>query len=168
MRKLKEDYYSITSYDTPFCHLPGLKELTIGKNVDILGPGEEYISEVELYVTSGAFKSCNALEKVTVKNTTPPSGAEFSTIAYSNAFLVVPNNTVSLYQVADGWKEFLNVLDEASTDIEGIVVEEQSNPNAPIEIYNLSGVKVGDSQDGLLPGLYIKRQGNKTEKIMIK
>lgn len=114
--------YNITSFDAPFNNLPNLKELTIGENVDILGPNEEYISEVELYVTPGAFKECSALGKVTVTNTTPPSGVEFSNTAYSKASLIVPNNTVSLYQTADGWKEFINILDESSAGIEPITI----------------------------------------------
>lgn len=35
--------------------------------------------------------------------------------------------------------------------------------NAPIEIYNLSGLKVGDSTEHLAPGVYNKRQGRKVE-----
>lgn len=118
------DYYLITSFDAPFNNLPRLKELSIGKHVDVLGPNEMYISEVEMYVTPGSFKKSSTLEKVNVKNTTPPLGAEFSSTAYSKATLVVPDNTVSLYQVADGWKEFLNILEETSAGVDGIGIDD--------------------------------------------
>lgn len=38
----------------------------------------------------------------------------------------------------------------------------------PYEVYNLSGVKVGDSKDGLAKGIYIVRQGNAAVKICVK
>lgn len=38
--------------------------------------------------------------------------------------------------------------------------------NAPVEYYNLSGVKV--SGDNMAPGIYVRRQGDKTTKILVK
>lgn len=104
------DYYLITSYDAPFGNLYKLKELTIGENVDVLGPEQEYISEVDLYVTPGSFKNCSSIQRVDVKSQIPPSGAEFSTTVYNNAKLHVPDNTYSKYSCADGWKEFVNMI----------------------------------------------------------
>ena len=40
--------------------------------------------------------------------------------------------------------------------------------NAPLEVYNLLGVKVASSVDGLAKGIYIVRQGNATAKIAVK
>ncbi len=39
---------------------------------------------------------------------------------------------------------------------------------ADYEVYNLNGVKVGDSVDGLVKGIYIVRQGSTVKKIAIK
>lgn len=116
------DYYLITSYDCPFGNLSKLTELTIGNYVSTIGPSEAFIDEVGLAVTPGSFKKCSSLKEVVVKNSTPPTGAEFSNTAYSNASLIVPDNTVSLFQVADGWKEFINILDESSAGIEPITI----------------------------------------------
>ena len=181
------DYYLITSYDAPFNNLPKLKELTIGENVDILGPIEEDISEVDMYITPGSFKKCSALEKVIVKNTTPPSGAEFSTTAYSKADLIVPDNTVSLYKTADGWKDFLNILDETSADIEeirtndgheciilngeGILYTGESIEN--LEVYGIDGrlihssVVTPNQSVTLSNGMYMVRINNKSFKVRI-
>ena len=104
------DYYRITSCDAPFGNLSKLKELTIGENVNILGPEQEYIPEVDLYVTPGSFKNCSSIQTVDVKSSTPPTGAEFSTTVYNNAKLYVPDNTHSEYSSADGWKEFVNMI----------------------------------------------------------
>lgn len=181
------DYYLITSYDAPFNNLPQLKELTIGENVNILGPEETYISEVDIYETPGSFKRCYALEKVNVKNTTPPSGAEFSNTTYSEATLIVPDNTVSLYQAADGWKEFLNILDETNAGIndvynndtcsnisigrEGLTYTGESKEH--IYIYGFDGKLYysGDIEPNqsihLANGLYIIRIKNDSIKIII-
>ena len=104
------DYYLISLYDAPFGNLSKLKELTIGENVNILGTEQEYIPEVDLYVTPGSFKNCSSIQSVDVKNPTPPNGAEFSTTVYNNAKLHVPDNTYSLYSCTDGWKEFVNMI----------------------------------------------------------
>ena len=122
--------YNINSYDGPFSNLPNLKKLIIGENVSTVGPVEAFIDEVGLAVTPGAFKECSSLKEVTVKNSTPPTGAEFSNTAYSNATLIVSDNTVSLFQVTDGWKEFINILDETSSGIEPITIP----TNCPISV----------------------------------
>lgn len=137
------DYYLITSYDCPFSNLSKLTELTIGENVSTVGPKEIFIDEVGLAVTSGSFKKCNSLKEITVKNATPPTGAEFSNTAYSYANLIVPDNTVSLFQVADGWKEFINILDESSAGIEPIII---SN-NCPVSV-TIDGIIYEGDYDG--------------------
>ena len=38
--------------------------------------------------------------------------------------------------------------------------------NAPVEYYNLNGVRV--SEENLASGLYIRRQGNKVQKVIVK
>ncbi len=105
------DYYLISTYDGPFSDLSYLSELTIGENVSILGPEEEYISEIGMYVTAGSFKKCKKLNQIMVHATIPPSGAEFFSSVYENATLTVPENTKPLYLEANGWKEFLNIID---------------------------------------------------------
>lgn len=104
------NYYDIISYDAPFSNLSNLKELIIGENVDILGPEQEYISEVGLYVTPGSFKKCSSIQTVEVKNPMPPTGAEFSDAVYSKAHLTVPTESKSLYKEAIGWKDFVSLM----------------------------------------------------------
>lgn len=181
------DYYLITSYDTPFNHLPNLKELVIGENVDILGPNEKFINEIEMYETPGAFRKCNSLEKVNVKNTTPPIGVEFPNSAYSKATLIVPDNTVSLYQVADGWKEFVNILDETFAGLDEVSTNERDenilvngegitymgNSIENVYVYGIDGrlihsTVVSPNQSiALSNGLYIIRIKNKSFKVKI-
>lgn len=136
------DYYLITVYDGPFSNLPNLKELTIGDNVSVVGPKEAVINEVEIAVTPGAFKYCSSIKKVTVKNSIPPTGAEFSYKIYPKATLFVPDNTVSLFQVADGWKEFINILVDTSVGTEPITI---SN-NCPLSV-SFNGIKYYGEHD---------------------
>lgn len=48
--------------------------------------------------------------------------------------------------------------------VEGIEIENGIDENAPVEYYNLQGIKV----ENPAAGLYIKRQGNKVEKVIIR
>lgn len=104
------NYYLITSYDAPFSKLPSLKELIIGENVDVLGPEQELIPEVNLYITPGSFKNCPSIQTVEVNNATPPTGAEFTDAIYSTANLKVPINSIEQYNEAIGWKDFANIM----------------------------------------------------------
>ncbi len=56
---------------------------------------------------------------------------------------------------------FITVTGNSSTSaVENIAIDE----NAPVEFYNLQGVRVANPENGL----YIKRQGNKAQKIYVK
>ena len=50
--------------------------------------------------------------------------------------------------------------------IDSGVADVEMDLNAPIEYYNLNGVRV-DSRN-LVPGLYITRQGAKASKVVVK
>lgn len=54
-------------------------------------------------------------------------------------------------------------------DFSGIEeVEAELDVDAPCDIYNLNGAKVGESIDALAPGIYIVHQGNNVKKIAVK
>ncbi len=40
------------------------------------------------------------------------------------------------------------------------------NSNAPVEFYNLQGVRV--NADNLTPGIYVRRQGSQVSKVLVK
>lgn len=54
---------------------------------------------------------------------------------------------------------------KVSTGVEEIGIEDAEN-NAPVEYFNINGVRM--NAENLLPGIYIKRQGKKVEKVLIK
>lgn len=71
----------------------------------------------------------------------------------NDCVLYVPAGTSALYQKAEGWKDFKNIVEMGSTGINGIVSDGQ-----PFDIYNLQGRKVrsgATSFNGLPKGVYI-------------
>ena len=70
-------------------------------------------------------------------------------------FLYVPGNGLCAYDITDSK---VSGIDEIQHEI--------TIPMAPIEYYNLHGVKI--DVENLTPGIYITRQGNKTSKVLIK
>ena len=70
-------------------------------------------------------------------------------------FLYVPGNGLCAYDITDSK---LSGIEDIQFEI--------ATPMAPIEYFNLHGVKI--DADNLTPGLYITRQGNKTSKVLIK
>lgn len=62
---------------------------------------------------------------------------------------------------------------EAGSGVKTIEAEEATESETtqsaiPDGVYNLHGQRVGDSTEGLVPGLYIVVRGGKTEKLMVK
>ncbi|MDE7095987.1 MAG: hypothetical protein K2O47_00655, partial [Muribaculaceae bacterium] len=42
------------------------------------------------------------------------------------------------------------------------------DPNAPVKVFDLNGICVSDSMEGLGQGTYIVRQGNEAKKVRIR
>ena len=74
---------------------------------------------------------------------------------------------LSAYQTASQWKDFYNIkADLTETDgIEEVSIDEIDR-TLPMNVYNMNGVKMGDSLDGLPAGIYIVRQGSKSAKVV--
>lgn len=56
--------------------------------------------------------------------------------------------------------------ENVAVDNAGVAEIVIDNENAPVEFYNLNGVRV--NSDNLVPGLYIRRQGAKASKIIVR
>lgn len=68
---------------------------------------------------------------------------------------------------ADGPVAEFAVEDAPQSGID-IIVSEEEHTDGPVEIFNIQGIKVGSSTSGLAPGLYIKRQGTVSSKILVR
>lgn len=69
-------------------------------------------------------------------------------------YLYIPGNGISAYELTDA--SYSNIED----------LETDNNNTSKEEFYNIHGIKI--PKDNLTPGLYIKKQGNKTTKLIVK
>lgn len=111
-------------------------------------------------MTSGAPYNC--LAGIKYSSSDWPSGycVKYLDVA---VYGVKPGDVIGfggMQTLHDGWtpKSF----------VEGAGVNDifADDVNAPVEVYNLNGMKVAN--DNLAPGVYVKRQGNKTTKFIVK
>jgi len=90
--------------------------------------------------------------------------------AACGSFIVVPNNEYSVYIYhfvpATVAEKFTFAVEPKSeeTGVENIEISDVEEIDAPVEYYNLQGVKVVNPENGI----YIKRQGNKVSKVLVK
>lgn len=113
--------------------------------------------------TTGNFSGTITPEAVTYAE----GDAATTTIAFRNNFGLA-SVEAGTYDVKAAVASFNGTLqaypieftESTTTGIEGIVVDE----NAPVEYFNLQGVRVSNPENGL----YIRRQGNKATKVLVK
>ena len=53
-----------------------------------------------------------------------------------------------------------------TTGVEDIATDNAQDSSAPVEYYNINGQRV--SGESLVPGVYIRRQGNTATKVYVK
>ena len=121
------------------------------------------------FIGEEAFEDCTGLKRIDAY----PNPAKVSMGSY--VFYNVPKDGtlhvlpkyLSAYQTASQWKDFYNIkADLTETDgIEEVRVDELDH-TLPMNVYNMNGVKMGDSLEGLPAGIYIVHQGGKSAKVM--
>lgn len=135
-----------------------LTDITLPSNLSKLG--------------ESVWVGCDNIKNVICTNPTPAEAPEniFSNAVYDNATLYVPKGSKAAYIAKAPWSYFFNISEEEVTGVSDINSEEAAeiNFNAPVEVYNLQGVRVADSTENLANGLYIIRQGNAVKKITVK
>ena len=142
-----------------------------------------------------AFSYCEALANIYSHRAYPPE-LERDVFDYENistSTLHVPVGSKQYYQAAEGWKEFYNIVEDATMDITAVTAQENigiyPNPvsdnfqltgitNATeITIFDTSGIAVINKVvtpneaifiDNLPTGVYFVQVGSKTMKLMKK
>ena len=139
-----------TLADYSFYECTGLKSITLPNFVTTIG---KY-----------AFAKC-IFSNIYAYPVTPPAVGKNAFRDTYGATLHVPQSSVDNYRSAEYWSNFANIVGDAS-GIEDVVAD--SDVNATVEVYNLSGIKIGNTTEALAPGIYIVRQGTVTKKIAVQ
>lgn len=162
-----------TINDYAFVGCESLIDVKIPENVTSLGTSafEKCINLSDLYLSKSVinfgnliFNGCNQIKRVHIANPEPPVIDENIFSDYS-ATLYVPQGSRSTYTEAPVWSKFTIIEDFNSSRIDDTLND--LDMSAPIEVYNLNGVKVATSVEGLEEGIYIVRQGRISKKIEI-
>ncbi len=116
-----------------------------------------------------AFGDCDGLENVyyPVKGLVNTTDSEvFSNIAYRNSVLWVPEKFLDVCKRIEPWRNFYDIRQyDFDAGIDNLI--EEFDEEAEYEVYDLNGVKIGDSTSHLGRGVYILRQGNKAKKVVL-
>lgn len=98
------------------------------------------------------------------KNWTFVDAGDIDLTAYCGKTVYIAFKYVSTADAAPTWEvDNLQIVAPTSTGIASTVTD---NVNAPVEVYNLNGVKVASSLDGLKSGIYLVKKGNKVQKVL--
>ena len=115
---------SVTSIgSSAFLGCSGLTSVTIGNSVTSIG--------------NTAFKDCTGLISITNYATTPQSinSNVFDNVNKSTCVLIVPKESVSLYQAANVWKEFTHKTVEGDYTINYVDKDSQALYNHVVTLY---------------------------------
>ena len=169
---------SVTSIgSSAFENCSGLTSLSIPNSVTSIGSsafencsGLISVSIPGSVTTIGsyAFRGCDNLVEVNYDTTEPVSADKylFSDDTYRTATLNVAIGGLDKAYGTEPWMYFVNIKEKQFAGIEEVTAD--FDPNAPVEVYNLSGEKVADNTDNLPAGLYIIRQGKTARKVAVK
>lgn len=150
----------------------GLTSISIPNTVTSIGKNAfGGCSKVEsLYISSAietigeyAFAGCTSISEIQMasKKAITASANIFSNETYNNATLYVPVGSKSDFEKVIPWRIFY-IQEKDYAGIEDIVADD--NGDEQIKYFNLNGVRVENPQNGI----FIRRQGNKVEKVIVK
>jgi len=123
------------------------------------------IPETVSAIGDGAFAGCSSLSAIyayaaepallttAASKTRATASSVFEGVDKENCVLYVPKGCVEKYRAAEGWGEFVHIVEMEGTGINGLI-----NEGNVFDVYDLSGRRVRtavSSLDGLLKGIYI-------------
>ena len=135
----------------------GLKEIVLPVDLATLG--------------ENVWQNCPAIESIVYNGAKPIEANNniFDSNIYDKATLYVPKGLQQVFKNANPWGLFNHIDDEGLKGVEDVTVEIEDSIDFDndYDVYGLSGMWVGESLEGLLPGIYIVRQGRAVQKIAV-
>lgn len=123
---------------------------------------------------SGAFANCKSIVEIYYPTSDPivATADVFHTDVYKNAVLKVNEDAVDIAKMTVPWNTFDNYFVHQTAGIGTIIADDsatdQFTDNTPAEYFNLQGMSIRGDRNSLPAGIYIMRQGTKTQKIVVK
>ena len=106
------------------------------------------------------ISECENLQTIEIKGAVSPAIGQLTEAQKATVTLVVPEGQVEAYKSSAEWGGVSNIVASSpESSIEDITVDADSE----VEYFNLQGVRVVNPA----PGIYIRRQGHKVEKVML-
>ena len=150
--------YKVTSIgQSAFDGCSSLTSVTIGDSIEEFG--------------SAIWDNCPNIKNVYYAAKQPIEGQPnmFDDVVYDNANLHIPANAIDKAKTINPWMRFNSIAAyDFSAGIGDVMVDQ--DPDAKVEVYNLSGVKVFDgprSEIALPRGYYILIQNGKPSKVLL-
>ena len=144
--------YTVTAIDNnAFKDNTVLTTVTIPETVSAIGDGAfagcSSLSAIYAYATEPALLATAA------SKTRATASSVFEGVDKESCVLYVPKGCVEKYRAAEGWGEFVHIVEMEGTGINGLI-----NEGNVFDVYDLSGRRVRtavSSLDGLPKGIYI-------------
>ena len=146
-----------------------LMNLRLGKDVSL--------------IANSAFSGNKNIRTITVLNPTPPTCKDgvFDGVKTEAATLYVPQESVSLYQTADTWMDFWNIMEKDMSGVESTLADDANisveNGNivvtgaTQVEVYSTNGQCIYSGAATTIPvstnGLYIVKANGKSFKVIL-
>ena len=145
-----------------FRYCRGLKSVTLGQSLKS--------------VPEDAFAGCSNIREVKYAAIDPVAAPNsyyenlFDKEVYNEAVLYVPRVAVEKAAKTSPWCLFKKIegYDFTDADFGGVDGVMADVADGPTEVYDLNGVSVGSSTEGLAKGLYIVRRGSTVKKVAVK
>ena len=172
---------SVTSIgESAFYNCSGLTSVTIPNSVTSIGGfafagcsglTSVFIGNSVTSIGKYVFWGCSGLTKLVSWAVEPPTCGEgvFEEVDKTACQLLVPEESVDRYKIANQWEEFMYIL--GCSGVDDVSVDSQ---NAVYEVYNLQGVRVGSGMreaevaaDALPHGVYILVSPQNRKKLKI-
>lgn len=137
-----------------------------------MGALEVELDVYELTIEANTSESLTASvtkgDNVTIKSERwASSNPEVAIVENGTVTALAKGETTISFTVADNYgRERTVECIVTVSDLSGVDDIEKETGDAPAEYYNLNGIRF-NHHDALLPGIYIKKQGSRTEKIIV-